>query len=229
MGATKRLAERIVEAHAADSTTKFCAVRFGNVLGSRGSVVPTFSRQILSGGPVTLTHKDVTRFFMTIPEAASLIIEAACQADGGEIFILDMGEPVSIAELAHKMIRLHGLRPGTDIEVREVGLRPGEKLHEALTNTTETMVATQHARVFRILDSSRLPLQRGDVGKLAADLLTFAERGEPSRLVQTLFGAVRESVATLPTGTVETGVGGECGAKDPSTLQFGAWPETSVG
>jgi FlaA1/EpsC-like NDP-sugar epimerase len=154
MGTTKLLGERIVQAFAAETGHVFCSVRFGNVLGSRGSVVPIFTKQIERGGPVTVTHRDVTRFFMTIPEAASLIIEASSQATGGEIFILDMGEPLSIMDLARRMIHLHGLRPEIDIQIKEVGLRPGEKLHEVLASQYELKEATSHPRVFRVLSTT---------------------------------------------------------------------------
>jgi FlaA1/EpsC-like NDP-sugar epimerase len=149
MGATKALAERIVESRGASSGTRFAAVRFGNVLGSSGSVVPIFRQQIAAGGPVTVTHGEMTRFFMTIPEAVQLVIEATGIADGGDIFVLDMGEPVRIMDLAENMIRLSGHEPGRDIAIEIVGIRPGEKLHEELFNLDETVRPTRFGRIQR--------------------------------------------------------------------------------
>jgi FlaA1/EpsC-like NDP-sugar epimerase len=147
MGATKRVAEMIVAALARSSETNFSTVRFGNVLGSRGSLIPILKRQIRMGGPVTVTHPEMTRFFMTIPEAVQLIVEAGALGEQGEVFILDMGEPVSILELAKDMIRLHGLVPGKDVEVRFTGIRPGEKIHEELSYEQEGLLPSQHEKI----------------------------------------------------------------------------------
>ncbi|MFN8110448.1 MAG: nucleoside-diphosphate sugar epimerase/dehydratase [Thermoleophilia bacterium] len=156
MGACKALAERVIEERTASSSrTRFAAVRFGNVLGSSGSVLPIFRRQIAAGGPVTVTHAEMTRFFMTIPEAVQLIIEATGIADGGDIFVLDMGEPVRILDLAHRMIELSGHEPGRDIQVEIVGIRPGEKLHEELFNVDEEVRPTRYGKVMR---ATRQPL-----------------------------------------------------------------------
>ncbi len=148
MGATKRLCEMIVQTMQHLGKTEFVAVRFGNVLGSNGSVIPRFSKQIAAGGPVTVTHPEITRFFMTIPEAAQLVLQAASYAKGGEIFVLDMGKPVKIYDLAKKMISLSGYRPGVDIEIKFTGLRPGEKLYEELLMNEEGLVKTSHSKIF---------------------------------------------------------------------------------
>ncbi len=142
MGATKRVCEMIVQAMNNKYKTDFVAVRFGNVLGSNGSVIPLFKKQIENGGPVTVTHKDMVRYFMTIPEAVSLVIQAGAYAKGGEIFVLDMGEPVRIYDLAEKMIKLSGLKPGEDIEIKITGLRPGEKLYEERLMEEEGLMRT---------------------------------------------------------------------------------------
>ena len=127
--------------------TQFITTRFGNVLGSNGSVVPLFSKQIAAGGPVTLTHRDITRYFMTIPEACQLVLEAGFMGSGGEIYVFDMGKPVKIYDLAVKMITLAGLEPGRDIAIKETGLRPGEKLFEELLATKENTLPTYHKKI----------------------------------------------------------------------------------
>jgi FlaA1/EpsC-like NDP-sugar epimerase len=127
--------------------TEYCSVRFGNVMGSSGSVIPLFTRQIAAGGPITVTHPDVVRYFMTISEAAQLVLQAGAMGRGGELFVLDMGEPVKIADLARDMIRLSGLEPDVDIEVKYVGLRPGEKLYEELITSGEGVVPTPHEKI----------------------------------------------------------------------------------
>ena len=149
MGATKRAAEIYVQnqSHYRQSKTAFITTRFGNVLGSNGSVIPLFMKQIQQGGPITVTSKEVTRFFMTIPEACQLVLEAGAMGQGGEIFLFDMGQRVKIVDLAEKMIRLAGLEPGRDIVIREVGLRPGEKLHEELLNDSENNIPTNHPKI----------------------------------------------------------------------------------
>ena len=150
MGASKRLAEMYLQARQSGSRTRLCAVRFGNVLGSSGSVIPTFRRQIAAGGPVTVTHAEAERYFMTIPEAAGLVLQAARLAQGGEVFFLESGEPVRIADLARQMVELSGLRPDRDIEIRITGLRPGEKLREEWMNDHENRTQTAHPKITRL-------------------------------------------------------------------------------
>jgi FlaA1/EpsC-like NDP-sugar epimerase len=153
MGASKRLAEIFLQSFSAanPNSTRFMAVRFGNVLGSSGSVVPIFQKQIAAGGPITVTHPEVTRYFMTIPEAVGLVLQAGALGQGGEIFVLDMGEPVKIVELATQMIELSGYRAGQDIEIQFSGLRPGEKLFEELSHHKERLTETGHPKIFRFI------------------------------------------------------------------------------
>jgi FlaA1/EpsC-like NDP-sugar epimerase len=192
MGASKALAERVIEARTSSSATRFAAVRFGNVLGSSGSVLPIFRRQIAQGGPVTVTHAEMTRFFMTIPEAVQLVIEATGIAEGGDIFVLDMGEPVRILDLAHRMIELSGHEPGRDIMVEIVGIRPGEKLHEELFNVEEEVRSTRYGKVQRATRSPLAPdqLTRG----LAALRERVAERRDDDlqEVLWTTLGVGRE-------------------------------------
>jgi FlaA1/EpsC-like NDP-sugar epimerase len=148
MGATKRVCEMIIQSIDKISDTEFVAVRFGNVLGSNGSVIPLFKKQIQSGGPVTVTDPEINRYFMTIPEAAQLVIQAGAMAKGGEIFILDMGKPVKIVDLARDLIRLSGLEPDKDIKIVFTGLRPGEKLYEELLMNEEGLQTTKHKKIF---------------------------------------------------------------------------------
>lgn len=148
MGATKRLCEMIIQAYNTISDTEFVAVRFGNVLGSNGSVIPLFKKQIKNGGPVTVTHKNITRYFMLIPEAAQLVLQAGAFAKGGEIFVLDMGKPVKIYDLALELIKLSGFEPNVDIKIKVTGLRPGEKLYEELLMSEEGLTNTSHKKIY---------------------------------------------------------------------------------
>lgn len=162
MGASKRLCEMIIQTKDKHSETDFVAVRFGNVLGSNGSVIPLFKKQIAKGGPVTVTHKEITRFFMTIPEAVQLILQAQTYASGGEIFVLDMGEPMKIYDLATSLIKLMGYEPNVDIPIKVTGLRPGEKLYEELLMAEEGLTATKHNKIFI---SNPLEIDEGELEK----------------------------------------------------------------
>ena len=166
MGASKRLAELVLQAHAAEATsTRLSMVRFGNVLGSSGSVVPLFRRQIAAGGPITLTHPEIIRYFMTIPEAATLVLQSSVLAQGGDVFLLDMGEPVRIKALAEQMVRLSGLslrdaaHPDGDIDIVCTGLRPGEKLYEELLIEAESQPTPHPGLIYRAEERSLSPHQ----------------------------------------------------------------------
>jgi FlaA1/EpsC-like NDP-sugar epimerase len=205
MGQSKALCEWIVEAYGlrGDVSTRFVAVRFGNVLGSSGSVIPIFRRQIAKGGPVTVTHPDMTRYFMTIPEAASLVVQAGAIGGEGEILVLDMGEPVRILDLARNMIRLSGKEPDRDVPIEFVGARPGEKLHEELWGADEEVRPTSHPKILRVKRAGADPavLER----ELDA-LETLVENGETLEVVARLRGLVSRSwvEATSPSAVTES-------------------------
>jgi FlaA1/EpsC-like NDP-sugar epimerase len=187
MGASKRIAELVVK-NMKNGTTELAAVRFGNVLGSNGSVIPKFKRQIADGGPVTLTHKDMIRYFMTIPEAVGLVLTAGAFAKGGEIFVLDMGHPVKIYDLAADLIRLSGYEPEADIKIKVTGLRPGEKLYEELFLSDETVDKTTHDKIF-VLKSSNVEnfdIQLGNILNMAKQEL------DEKQLRDAVFGLTSE-------------------------------------
>jgi FlaA1/EpsC-like NDP-sugar epimerase len=191
MGATKRLAEICMLSLYASQPqrTKFVAVRFGNVLGSSGSVIPTFRKQIAAGGPVRVTHPDVTRYFMTIPEAAGLVLQSAAQGSGGEIFTLDMGKPVKIVDLARQLIELSGLVPDKDIRIEYVGLRPGEKLFEELSYAGENITPTGHPKIMRFVCE---PLPLAHAHGLLQELVNSLDHSEPDLLKLALQKTVPE-------------------------------------
>ncbi|MFH1135793.1 MAG: nucleoside-diphosphate sugar epimerase/dehydratase [Pseudomonadota bacterium] len=196
MGASKRVGEILMQAHASGNgvpiRTKFMAVRFGNVVGSAGSVIPLFQKQIERGGPVTVTHPDVTRFFMTIPEACSLILQAGALGRGGEIFVLKMGVPVKIADMARDIITLHGLKPEEDIEIKYIGLRPGEKLYEELITGGEDVAETRHSDIMVI--NSHLSRSLGDLNGSVDALIDAARSGDASNIKKCLKKIVPEYV-----------------------------------
>ena len=187
MGATKRMCEMIMQRYAKVSATIFTAVRFGNVLGSHGSVIPLFKAQIAKGGPITVTHKDVTRYFMTIPEASRLVIQAAALAKGGEVFVLDMGEPIRVYDLAEKLIRLSGFEPGRDIEIKITGLRPGEKLYEELLMDDEGVIPTEHKDI--TISTAKAPTPEEIDEKI--EKLTKAVHGTTQTIISCLIDIVK--------------------------------------
>ncbi len=193
MGATKRLCEMIVQCRN-DSNTKFAAVRFGNVLGSNGSVIPLFKRQIAAGGPITITDKRIIRYFMTIPEASQLVILAGAKAEKGELFVLDMGQPVRIYDLATNMIRLMGYTPGKDIEVKEIGLRPGEKLYEELLMKNETLIETDNKMIFIEKDTPYTRTEVDDKLKILLNAVNSSAHEINSDAVKI---AIKETVPTF--------------------------------
>jgi FlaA1/EpsC-like NDP-sugar epimerase len=200
MGQSKAICEWIVESlgHRRDVPTRFVAVRFGNVLNSSGSVIPTFRRQIAKGGPVTVTHPEMTRYFMTIPEAVSLVVQAGAIGGRGQVFVLDMGEPVKIVDLAKNMIRLSGKEPRLpgdqvtgprDLAIRFVGSRPGEKLHEELWGENEAVGETTHPKILRL---SRPPVDPEWLTSELAELERLADEGDTLEVVAKLGSIVRE-------------------------------------
>jgi FlaA1/EpsC-like NDP-sugar epimerase len=191
LGQSKSLCEWIVESygHRQDVSTRFVAVRFGNVLNSSGSVIPIFRRQIEKGGPVTVTHPEMTRYFMTIPEAVSLIVQAGAIGGRGQVYVLDMGEPVKIIELARNMIRLSGKEPEAEIPITFVGVRPGEKLHEELWTEGETVGPTSHPKILR---AARPPIDVEWLEDELTELEQMVARGETLDVVSKLAAMLRE-------------------------------------
>ena len=203
MGATKRMAEIFLQAFGAESAdgTRFISVRFGNVLGSSGSVVPIFQKQIAAGGPVKVTHPDITRYFMTIPEAVGLVLQSSLLGQGGEIFLLDMGKPVKIVDLAKTMILLQGLKPEEDISIEFTGLRPGEKMFEELSYNRETMKNTQHSKIFKLTTASPcLKEVSAEITRLEAAMIRMTAdelKREMTRLVPEYIPSIRDNRPTV--------------------------------
>ena len=195
MGASKRVAELILQAYANEQTaTKISMVRFGNVLGSSGSVVPRFRQQIAAGGPITLTHSEITRYFMTIPEATQLVMQAGAMGGKGEVFLLDMGEPVKILELAHKMVELSGLKVKDsktqgDIEIKVTGLRPGEKLYEELL-IGEKPIPTDHPEIFKGLESF---IQKDELLQLIDKLINYCVNNDSINATEHVHRLIKSS------------------------------------
>jgi FlaA1/EpsC-like NDP-sugar epimerase len=196
MGATKRIAEMLVLDAARRHHKAFSVVRFGNVLGSRGSVVPRFKRQIAKGGPVTVTHPDMMRYFMTIPEAVHLVLQASAMSEGGENYVLDMGEQVRILDLAEDLIRLSGLEPGKDIEVVFSGIRPGEKLREDLWDQGFAFSPTAHPEINQV--DSEAALSTEELNRIVDRLVTLAREGKPEEILSILS-------ETIPGAAIQAG------------------------
>lgn len=183
MGATKSLCETIVKSAASEQeNTKFVCVRFGNVLGSRGSVIPVFNEQIRKGGPVTVTHPDMTRYFMTIPEAVRLVIQAGAVGNTGDVYLLDMGKPVKIVDLAEDMIRLHGYEPNVDIPITFTGIRPGEKMHEQLASSKEEVMPSAHEGLNKVKCTT--PLTREEIDQLVGKFEKYVEELDGGAVIE---------------------------------------------
>jgi len=211
MGQTKALCEWIVEAwgHQEDTSTRFCGVRFGNVLGSSGSLIPIFRKQIARGGPVTVTHPEMTRYFMTIPEAVQLVIQAGAIGGRGQMYVLDMGQPVKIVDLADTMIRLSGKEPGRDIAVELVGARPGEKLHEELWSKSETVTPSSHEAILLV---TRPPIDPAWLEDELDALQTLVEEGDALELAARL-----SSLVSAPRRAFEAGDGAGAAIATPAS------------
>jgi FlaA1/EpsC-like NDP-sugar epimerase len=194
MGSSKRIAEMYIQDLNRTSNTHFVTVRFGNVLGSTGSVVPIFKSQIASGGPVTVTHPEMKRYFMTIPEASQLVLQAAAMGKGGEIFVLDMGDPVKIVDLAKELITLSGFRPGEDIEIVFTGIRPGEKLFEELSIKGEDMMPTRHAKIG--IWENNIPLTREQLHQMINSLVVTADTQDYTQIVSVMKQIVPEYISS---------------------------------
>ena len=191
MGASKRAAELFVQAlqNQLGNTTKFVTTRFGNVLGSNGSVIPYFKKQIEKGGPITITHPDIVRYFMTIPEACELVLQAGTMGVGGEIFVFDMGEPVKIVDLAERMIRLSGFEPDIDIKIVYTGLRPGEKLYEELLSDGTKTLPTHHEKIMISKDET---MEFEKINTLTQKIYDLAKESNKIEIVRTLKEIVKE-------------------------------------
>jgi FlaA1/EpsC-like NDP-sugar epimerase len=242
MGASKRLAEVFLQAFAREhdgqtrfafarrneGQTRFVAVRFGNVLSSSGNVVPIFERQIAEGGPITVTHPEVVRFFMTIPEAVGLVLQSCAQGKGGEIFVLDMGKPVRIVELARQMVRLSGLQPDRDIEIKFIGLRPGEKLYEELKRLQADCVNTAHPRIKRLTSP---PARLEEVRAALRPFEGALHSASPDELKKMLKRILPEYVPCLSSGNGNGGDGGlaESMPNAAANLRLLAVPTTGPG
>jgi len=223
MGATKRAAEILLQIFSSRGETRFSAVRFGNVLGSRGSVIPRFLQQIEKGEAITITHPDMVRYFMTIPEAAQLVIQAGAFGQGGEIFVLDMGEPVRILDLAEDLIRLAGLEVGKDVRVEYSGTRPGEKLFEEHLTAAEGTNATRHEKIFVARGED---VNEGRVLSLVEDLYHAARAGENDRVLADLHTLIptfskNEARPTPTKGEVGRGRHDHASSDDPTSSHPG--------
>ena len=192
MGASKRISEMYCQSLAKIANTKFITTRFGNVLGSSGSVIPLFRKQLEKGGPITVTHKNVTRYFMTIPEACRLVLEAAHMGNGGEIYVFDMGDSLKIIDLARKMIQLAGLKIEKDIKIKITGLRPGEKMYEELLGDEENTIGTHHPK---IMIGKVKPINHDLINKLLEKLISLVKNQENEKIVRNMKSIVPEFIS----------------------------------